>query len=174
MTTADLRKTFANKTTIELIVIAENLSDDYTPEAHQVAKSLLAERCGSSIQIQEIWQSEIKRLTDLCEKCNVCHRPDKISYSMPFYFCKSTPLSVKLDWTSSAASLITLPILGLGRLATKHEYQVVELTLNLCNDCQQERTKRFFGVCLNESDYYRHPLRELYDAFRVHRIEVRW
>lgn len=155
MTPADLGNTFAGKTTIELIVIAENLSDDYTPQARQVARSLLADRYSSSIPIQNIWQFEIERLSDLCQKCNVCRRSDKISYSSHFYFCKSKPESVKSDWTTLAASVITLPILGLGRLATKHEYQVVKLKLNLCNDCRQKRTKRFFGVCLNESDYYR-------------------
>jgi len=162
MSGSDFRTKFAEKTILELLLIAE--SKEHTLEACQAAKFLIERRLGSSVQLQDIWKQELERLADLSKKCHLCGA-DEVNYtSPPFFFCK--PEGTKLDWSGSALGLASLAILGIGAVYTKEEYQVVELTLNLCSQCEKRRKKKgFFGgakVRLSEQDYYSHPLYQLY------------
>jgi len=161
----DLKAKFADKTTIELLLIAENQGGEYTLKACQMARTLLAERWGVSMQLRDIWQQEIERLSSLSKRCHLCGS-DEVSYNRQFFFCK--PEGTKVEWLSLIGNVITLPLLGVGGISLKNQYQCVKLTLNLCSQCKKKRAKKsLFGgveVCLYVRDYYQHPLYELYGA----------
>lgn len=166
MTQAKFREIFSHKSNIELIRIADDQSGEYTLEAVQAALSLLSERLGAFNQIKDVLEMEIARLLKLTEKCSFCESDD-VSYSIPFFLCKRR--GIKLDWSSIVLSAVSLPTLGAGVITTKRQFDTVKLTLNLCSNCENNKTKkRFLGgtkLCLEERDYYNHPLCELYFTF---------
>lgn len=165
----DFRTEFAEKTVLELCIIAE--SDEYTQQARQTAKTLLVEQLGRAMPIHDVWAQELERLDNLSQKCHLCGNGEVNYTSPPFFFCK--PKAKNLERLVGTALPTLAGVAGhlaagaiLRRAIYAKEEKVVKLTLNLCSECKKRRTKkrpfRKAEVSLSLEDYYSHPLYELY------------
>lgn len=163
MTHAKFEPRFAHKANVELIFIAKDEANEYTREAREAAEALLKRRLDAYISPEDAWNQELNRLSDLTSKCHICGA-DEVSYVAPFFLCK--PRGTKVNWLQSAIGAAMLVGLGAGYIRTRKEYEVIELTLNLCGECERNRTKKsWFGknlVRLGREDYYSHPFAELH------------
>jgi hypothetical protein len=96
---------------------------------------------------------------------NTCHRCGAERPLLTFPFGLARILDKKRDWSEAAlsigVSLITVPLLGVGRLsgpAKTMTGNVLPLELLLCAICR-DAEKNIFGVVrLSQDDYALHPL----------------
>ena len=121
-----LQTQYADKSNIELLLIAMDDSSHWTSSAINAATSILLSRCKHTTNIQQIWSEEIDRLFDLAQRCSVCQSPE-IAYTGKFYLCSiGTP-----DATLSTIGIASALAFGIGLLSEK--YSAVEIEFRHTN-----------------------------------------
>ncbi len=150
---------YKTKTNLELLHIAMNYDDSYSSEAIDLASSVLRSRFDETVNVEQIWKEEIRRLLDLDARCSICG-DSEVVYTKDFYLCTIDAPEDK----NVAPGFIDIALLSPSRLG--ESYDAVKLEFKLCTQCLERRTSReWFGqkrVNISWQDYNEHPLCAFY------------
>jgi hypothetical protein len=159
---------YQNKSTIELLAIAQNYDDGYTKDAIEAANYLLQGRYEKEAALGESWKDELNRLTELAKRCSLCGQKDVV-YSEKIKFC--TEEESKIDIKSSIPGLIAYFTIGVGYTINKKNYEYIETEFKLCQDCLSSHSNPNNNkISLSWEDYYSHPMYQYYHLLGLKRL----
>jgi len=78
------------KSNIELLLIATNYDGGYTSDAVEIAATELLSRYKHGTSLRQVWDEEMKRLSERAEKCSLCQDLEVV-YAKEFFVCSTPP-----------------------------------------------------------------------------------
>ncbi len=154
MSQSELKSRYEGKTNVELLLIATNYDGGYTNDAVEIATTELLSRYKHGLSLRQVWDEEMKRLSERAEKCSLCQNPEVV-YAKEFFVC-STPTP---DVARSGVWAVIGSFSGWSWLWEKQK--CFQLQFRLCPECLAQHTHGR-KVRISLQDYHMHPLLEFF------------
>ncbi len=143
-----LQSLYREKSNTELLLIATNYDGGWRSDAVETATTELLSRYRHVVSLEQVWDEEMKRISELAARCSLCQNPEVV-YSEDFSLCR-TP---DLDGREVRADIELMPELG----TLSEKPGCFKLQFRLCPECLAQRTHSR-GVRISLQDYYTHPM----------------
>lgn len=150
MSQEGLQSLYRGKSNTELLLIATNYDGGWRSDAMETATTELLSRYKHVVSLEQVWDEEMKRISELAAKCSLCQNPEVV-YSEDFSLCRTPDLDGKVV----RADIELFPELG----ALSEKPGCFQLRFRLCPECLAQRTHRR-RARISLEDYYAHPMRD--------------
>jgi len=147
-----LQSLYRGKSNTELLLIATNYDGGWRSDAVETATTELLSRYKHVVSLEQVWDEEMKRISELTAKCSLCQNPEVV-YSEDLSFCR-TP---DLDGKEVRAGIELFSELG----ALPEKPECFQLQFRLCPECLAQRRHRG-RVRISLQDYYAHAMGDFF------------